>query len=371
MLRFLIVLLLCGLSFLLTGCSYFFTKPMHEPIYPASNQAVSYSLEVTSANPIKEIKLFETASKIDAQANVTTGKRILKKTWTLSGKQTTETVKYINTLGYAKNQLITYEFEIRDNLGYTGTSEVVFAIRPYPVTGHAAPIYVQGDPNRLLDFVFIRDDRLTTATQQQAFRQSCKKMIHEAIVNIDSFSSGSTDIHLFSEAYNFYINPDTGHATSYNPPTLKPPHTKPKNWNNISFAEVKAILHNQDPKKLTDWSMYGNGPFSSHMNNPGTMRHESGHKAFNLADEYCCYGGYYSVSPYPNLWNSQAKAKAAAPDRGKSSADVRQLKHGGQTVKWWKICSDSCQMNDGFTLKIFDEPDLDRIRYVIINKLSK
>jgi len=368
MLRFLIVILIAGFLFMLTGCSFFFNKPMHEPIYPSSNQAVTYTFEVLSANPIKEIKLFETASKIDAKANKTPGKRLLKKSWKMSGKTTSETVKYINTSGYAKNQLITYEFEVLDNQGYSGLSKVDFAIRPYPVPGHAAPIYVQGDPNRLLDFVFIRDDRLKTAAQQQAFRQSCKKMITDAIINIDSLSSSGKEIHLFSSAYNFYINPDPGHASSYNPPSLNPPHTQPKNWKNISFAEVKAILHNE---KLIDWSMYGSGPFSSHMNNPGTMRHESGHKAFNLADEYCCNGGYYSVPPYPNLWNSEAKAKAAAPDRGKSTSDVRQLKSGSNKVKWWKICADSCQMNNGFILRSFDDPDLDRIRYVIIDTLTK
>jgi hypothetical protein len=162
----------------------------------------------------------------------------------------------------------------------------------------------------------------------------------------------------FRRSFNFYINPSTGHATDYDKIATDGSHQPPANAADLSFAEGRVLLHQTN---LRDYA--SGGYYSSEMQNRGTVLHESGHGLFGLADEYEG-GAHWEADPYPNNWDSSAEASAAAPDRGKTAADVDVVKAGA----WWKLCVDGCQMTTtGLTHDSYDSPCEDRVVWAILD----
>ena len=68
-----------------------------------------------------------------------------------------------------------------------------------------------------------------------------------------------------------------------------------------SWSEVNAIIH---LAPCRDIALRGYKLYSA--NRPRNGWHEMHHIAFGLADEYCCDGGYSTVTPFPNVYASRA-----------------------------------------------------------------
>lgn len=344
--RFFSTFLLPFMFILLTSCIS--TLPLHDPIYPTSNEDVTYTLQVNSSVGVENVKLYETISSIDAAGTVTPGMETLVEEWNLPGAPTSTTLTFVKTGGYPANSLVQYRFKVKNGRGRTRSHHVTYAIRSYPVTDQPAPVYVQGDVDRVFDIVFIPD---TDITNMSVFRNHCRLMITDAFFV-------EPQIKPWSRQFNFYINPERGTATDYDRIDTDGKHQVPSNWANLSFAEGKALMHQND---LRDYAT--GGLFSTEQQNRATMLHEGGHALFGLADEYA-KGVHWQAGTYPNNWRTLAGARADAPKRHKTAADARQMGTSG----WYKICVDQCVMKvSGQALRTYDDPCDDRTVYSILD----
>lgn len=340
------------------------TFPMHDPIYPAGGESITYTLEAESNGGIAEVRLYELVSSIDAAGNMSAGTEMLLRKWDIPSSPTSASVSYTKTGGYPPNKLIRYRFEVIYGKhwwgcwGWRQSHRVTFAIRPYPVTDQPAPVFVQGDIDHTFDLVFIPDKDILN---MEEFRDNCKGMIEDAVL-------AEPCIRPWSSQFNFYINPEAGVATDYDKIGTDKEHQRPSNWAYLSFAEAKAIMHTRE---LRDYADMVNGLFSTEQHNRGDMMHEIGHAMFGLADEYIG-GDYFQADILPNNWSTRAEAEADAPSRHKTAADVRQIEPQigplPEFEDWYKICDDDCQMkNSGLNPTNYDEPCTDRVVYSIFD----
>jgi hypothetical protein len=330
---------------------------MHGPVYPAANSSITYTLDARSTRGIHEVELYETVTTLDSAGTVTaTSAEVLLEEWSFPAEPPTVSVSHVKSSGYPANRLITYRYRIRSGRWY-GVSRasqdrnVTFAIRPYPAVNQPAPVYVQGDVDHVFDVVFIPD---TDITNMQTFRQNCASMISDAI-----FAEPS--IQIWNTQFNFYINPLTGTATDYDRISTDGTHQTPTNWSNLSFAEAKVLMHQNN---LRDYAM--GDLFSTEQQNRGTMMHEGGHSLFGLADEYAG-GVHWEADDYPNNWDELADAQSDAPDRGKTSADAVEMGTSG----WHKLCVNACPMKtSGLVRNDYDEPCTDRVVFSILENAT-
>ncbi len=333
------------------GCGGISTLPCHVPIYPANGDDVVYTLETSSSSGINKIKLFETVSTINSSGTIIPGTETLLQEWAISGSPTSYTQSFTKNGGYSTNRLVNYRFEVTNGNGSDRTHDVTFAIRPYPVTNQPAPVYVQGDVDYVFDIVFIPD---TDITDLAIFRSHCRSMITDAMFDDHM-------IRFWNRQFNFYINPARGTATDYDRISTDGTHQVPSNWANLSFAEAKVLMHQNN---LRDYA--SGGLFSTEQQNRGTMLHEGGHSLFDLADEYSG-GAHWQAAELPNNWSTLAVAQSDASGRHKSSSDARQI---GST-SWYKICADNCQMNkSGPNHVSYDEPCDDRLIFTVLENAT-
>ena len=62
------------------------------------------------------------------------------------------------------------------------------------------------------------------------------------------------------------------------------------------------------------------GIFSTEPGSTDTVRHETGHSPFGLADEYCCDGGYFQTGTNPNMYGPEPAGSTAALDACRTDA---------------------------------------------------
>ena len=334
--------------FVLAGCKLTTTLPMHDPIYPASGNTVTYTLDAGTNAGIDRIRLFETISTVDAAGTVVAGAETLLQEWTPAGSPTSTNVTFTKTGGYSSNRLVSYRFEVTDGDGSSRSHDVTYAIRPYPVANQPAPVYAQGDINRSMDVIFIPDSDVTNMT---TWRDHCRRMITEAMWN-------DSTVRFWTRQFNYYINPLTGTATDYDRIAIDGLHQLPTNAANLTFAEARVLMHQNN---LRDYA--SGGLFSTEMQNRGTMLHEGGHALFGGADEYA-NGVHSQATELPNNWTTLAGAQADAPSRHKTTADAVQMGTSG----WYKICLDTCQLKiTGLVAGVYDDPCRDRVTFTVLD----
>ncbi|MBN8787488.1 MAG: hypothetical protein J0I84_10395 [Terrimonas sp.] len=319
------------------------TFAIHTPIYPGSGENVTFSLKKIDGN-VENVKLYETVQTINASGAVTaTSATVLLQEWNNPGFP----IQFVKSGGYASNRIVNYRFEVYGNDKHY-THDIKFATRPYPVSNQPAPVYIVGDINNVLNLVFIPDTDMNINTFYNAVK-----------VDIDEVFHGEDYIRRFRNSYNFFINPFTGHAHDYDTETRD--HEIPSNWDQLSFAQGKVILHNRD---IRDFAEPDKLLFSAEHYVKGTLLHESGHNFYRLADEY---GGgvHWQESELPNNWSSLSACQSAAAGRGMSSADAHQMGTSG----WYKLCPASCVMeSSGTAMHPYERPCRDRILYSILHR---
>lgn len=322
------------------------TLALHDPIYPTGSETVTYTLDKASAGSINSASLYVQVSTINSSGTVTSpGSETLLQTWTSPPGN----LAFTTTSGYGNNRLVAYRWEVISP-EQSKTYKVTFATRPYPVANMAAPVYCQGDPDDVSDLVFIPD---TDITNMNNFYANCRGAILESF-----FDEPKT--RFWRRQFNFYINPLRGTATDYDRRTIDGPHQVPSNNANLSFAEGRVLMHQNN---LRDYS--SGGLFSTEMQNRGTILHEAGHALFDLADEYNS-GVHWQEDDLPNNWSSLAGAQAAASGYGscKTAADAVQM----GTTGWYKLCIETCQMKTtGLTHDSYDCPCRSRIDFVVLD----
>lgn len=338
-----VAVLLCG------GCAT--TIPIHDPIYPAESTSTDYALTARSGYGIHQVRLYETVSQVDSTGTVTSGSETLLNSWDYPAEPNTITVSH-TVSGHPQDSLVTYRYWVQTGRGFLGirsnrSHPVTYAVRPYPVPDQPIPVYAQGEPDKSMDVVFIPD---TDITNMNTFRGHCRLMIIDAVFDEPS-------IPLWAKSFNFYINPSRGTATDFDSIATAGTHQVPTNWANISFAEGKVLMHQNN---LRDYA--SGGLFSTEQQNRGTMMHESGHALFSLADEYPS-GAHWEEGVLPNNWNLLVDAQNDAPSRHKAASDARQMGTSG----WFKICADNSQMDNTGLIRVdYDDPCVDHVRYELM-----
>jgi len=161
-----------------------------------------------------------------------------------------------------------------------------------PTSGNRAiPIIYTGPRSSSIDILFVPDrDNYSGGTDPQ-FRSDVKSVIKNGYYAEDIFL-------IHQDKLNFWIALDTGDAE----PGCD--HELPDNWDDeYAFVDAGALLHTDN---FRDCAPGGERIFSSEPYNPRTVLHETGHRPFGLADEYCCDGGYFQAAPYPNVYDEPA-----------------------------------------------------------------
>lgn len=334
---------------LFAAVSLFSCKPspetfaIHAPIYPSSGQTVTFTLDRIDG-PVENVKLYETVQTINSSGTVTaTSSTVLLQEWNDPGFP----LNFTKRGGYSSNRIVNYRFEVYGNDKHY-THNVKFATRPYPVANQPAPVYIVGDINSVLDLVFIPDTDVNTDTFYNAVRKDIHEVFH-----------GEDYIRRFRNSYNFFINPFTGHAHDYDTETRD--HETPSNWDQLSFAEGKVILHNRN---IRDFAEPDKKLFSAEYYVKGTLLHESGHNFYRLADEYGG-GSHWQEEHLPNNWQTLADCRNDASGRGMQTSDAHQMGTSG----WYKLCPASCVMeSSGTNMHPYERPCRDRILYALINR---
>lgn len=318
------------------------TFAIHSPIYPGSSDGVTFTLRKI-AGDVTEVKLFETIATVNSAGDLSA---TVPEAEIAHWNSPAFPVTFTRSSGYGANKLVTYRFQVKGN-SKTYNHRISFATRPYPVTNQAAPVYVVGNQDNVLNVVFIPDTSMNT--RMNLFYSSVGSQI--------DFTFHQEDwIRRFRSAYNFFINPVTAIARDFDSGL---PHVPPSNSANLSFAQGKVILHFHDIRDQA-----GSGYFSAEYDVRGTMLHESGHSLYRLADEYDSNTAtHWEEAEFPNNWDNQSDAEAAAPGYNKTTADVKQM--GSQD--WYRICNDLCPMrSSGALLNNYDAPCKTRILHTLL-----
>ncbi len=186
-----------------------------------------------------------------------------------------------------------------------------------PVDGKAVPVIYTGDKKNRVDVVFVADMDNFTAARDAAFLSNVSDLLEGAYFGQDYFLRNQGD-------FNFWLADQRGDADSVlTPPAVDPDCvlTPPGNWStDYTWADTGAILHTD---RFRDCA--SGGVFSSEPDSLGTILHETGHSPFDLADEYCCDGGYFEQGPFPDLWDTLAECQGDAPSLGRVAGDCRTI----------------------------------------------
>ena len=106
-------------------------------------------------------------------------------------------------------------------------------------------------------------------------------------------------------------------------------HQMPANLGtDYGFGHVRSILHPATPapgnvNTLRECAF--NRVQSAEAGETGVFIHETGHSAFELADEYCCNGGYFQTPDVPNVYRSRDACVADVGNLGGVAGDCRGM----------------------------------------------
>jgi parallel beta-helix repeat protein len=157
---------------------------------------------------------------------------------------------------------------------------------------NCVPIIKNGKTSDKIDIVFVPDNDYGGNTAQ---------FITDVAALIANGYFGATEINNNRCRFNFYYYTQAG---DYQAVCQK--WDLPQNYStDCSFADSAAIVFTGGGRACSG------SVFSTPPGNPRIVVHETGHKIFGMADEYCCDGGYFQPSSsQPNIFHSQANCQS-------------------------------------------------------------
>ncbi len=156
------------------------------------------------------------------------------------------------------------------------------------------PIIENGAHSDKIDIVFVADKDYGGDTD--AFLDDVTFLIHSGYFSVPEIDNRKCK-------FNFYYYPEEG---DYQPVCQK--WELPADYHaDCAFADSAAIVFTGGGRACSSTV------FSTPDNSTRTVVHETGHKIFGMADEYCCDGGYRQPSaPFPNIFHTQADCQAGS-----------------------------------------------------------
>jgi parallel beta-helix repeat protein len=159
------------------------------------------------------------------------------------------------------------------------------------------PIIKNGHPSTKIDIVFVPDTD---------YGGNTKRFLTDVKFLIQNGYFGATELNNNRCKFNFYYYAQAG---DYQPVCQK--WDLPQNYSaDCSFADSAAIIFTGGGRACSS------SVFSAPPGNTTVIVHETGHKIFGMADEYCCDGGYFQPkAPHPNIFhsNSDCTSKSETP----------------------------------------------------------
>jgi len=331
------VALLVFLGSLVAGCAPTKINTRYKPLHPANNTAVEFGIKAGDGDGISKVELFvyEYELYVSSTNMMSARKRNggvwgLVKQWTYPSKPTSVDEKY-SVAGFPAGSFITYIVRTTDGRNNRTTESWSFAAGSWPFGNSPIPIWGNGAPAERIDVAFVADrDDYSTA----------RDMLGDLEQLIFDGYHTNNGVKLGKKYWQFYYSPERGHISDYN---AGPPYTLdiPASVSGSTIIDHAAVIHTTVKR---DWASGGN--FGTEPNNRGTAVHESGHAAFNLADEYAGGGHFSSSSPHHNIYGSKTDCENYNTSRGFPASDCEQI---GSTT-WWRSepSADACIMfNDG------------------------
>jgi hypothetical protein len=167
-----------------------------------------------------------------------------------------------------------------------------------PASGRVVPLVYTGGRNSSVDLVFVADDDDYSGPLDSDFLDDIQEVIRKSYYNQQIYLK-------HQDKLNFWLALDEGYADDAEGGC----DHKVSESNDYNFADTKAIVHT---KAIRDCAPRGERLFSGEIPDFQVFTHETGHRPFGLADEYCnkrnppagsvCDGGYYQNNPFPNLY---------------------------------------------------------------------
>jgi hypothetical protein len=210
------------------------------------------------------------------------------------------------------------------------------------------PIWKSASTDNALDFSFVADRVSYPELASDPLFLSDVREVLTAYLDFDIFLRNQ-------DRFNFWITPGGGRAGDGDGACI---HELPLGSAIVSaFVDTFAILHRNGTRDCAPrWLRAFSTDASDIVRQDGTVvrpdfrvvRHETGHRPFGLADEYCCDGGYRQTSNLPNVYRNQANCEEDAPNLGRTAADCRSWQSSKFLGReWWTSEPDSNDlMND-------------------------
>ena len=203
---------------------------------------------------------------------------------------------------------------------------------------NAVPIILNGPPANRIDIVFFADDTDYTSPTDPVLANDLFDLIYEGYFTISWFID-------FQYMFNFWIATDMTANGNLDPSDTRglcsrdEPNRFKKRW---AYADAAGIVH----RDVCRDNAGSPGTFTIEVDagRLQVLAHETGHRPFGLADEYCCDGGYFSSKspvfsndynpPFPNLYKTEDRCRDDAINRIFSADDCRLLRDE-DGKDWW------------------------------------
>jgi hypothetical protein len=184
--------------------------------------------------------------------------------------------------------------------------------------GGRIPVLYTGPRSSRIDLVFYADRDSYSSSSDPVFLGDVANAISNAYFTEDVFLDNQ-------DAMNYWLAQATGKADP--DCDIEAPQR--------AWEDAGAVFHTDT---FRDCAPGGERVFSTEPTSLRTMLHETGHRPFGLADEYCCDGGYFQNNPFPNLFDVLSGSPFIlgcaedAASRGLTAADCRTF---DEDVPWW------------------------------------
>lgn len=341
------------LGFLLASCATTINS-RYTPFHPANNSSIEFRVQASDRDGISraelfvyEYELYVSSNNMASARRRTGGTWGIVHTWNYPAKPTNIDDTY-TVAGFPAESYITYIVQVTDDGNHQKSESWTFAAGDWPFGNSPIPIWVNGAPAERIDVAFVpdRDDY----ANGRAMLPDLVQLIYDGYHTNNGVRQGK-------KFWQFYYSPETGYISDYDAGS---PYTLdiPASVTNSTIIDHAAVIHTTVKR---DWASGGN--FGTEPNNRGTAVHESGHAAFNLADEYAGGGHFSSTSPHHNIYNSKAACENYNTSQGFPKSDCEQI----GTTTWWRSepAADVCIMlNDGdATMPDFEHTCILRINW--------
>ena len=166
----------------------------------------------------------------------------------------------------------------------------------------AVPVVNLGDQSGAIDLIFFPDKDSYTGASDPQFLTDVATVIGAY------YSEGIYLDH--QDQVNFWISTEPGADAKNDCDSTMPPgwypSFDPPSPGFYTFADAGAIVHRDG--SIRDCAPGGDRFFTGDATRMDggllgrVFLHETGHRPFGLADEYCCDGGYFQADPFPNVY---------------------------------------------------------------------